>query len=65
LDYQDIKITHNPDEPHLGEFAKMSNANFRVFMAGLIIDLIRLASVAAEDTKFWHDLTDMLGPKND
>jgi hypothetical protein len=63
LEYEDVKKAHNPKEPHLGEFAKMSNDHFRVFMAGLVIDLIRLASTAAEDVKFWQELSDLLGPK--
>ena len=60
LEYTDIKIAHNPDEPHLGEFAKMSSQSFRVFMAGLVIDLMRLASEAASDTKFWRELVEYL-----
>ncbi len=60
LEYTDIKIAHNPDEPHLGEFAKMSSQDFRVFMAGLVIDLMRLASESASDTKFWRDLVEYL-----
>jgi homoserine trans-succinylase len=63
LEYEDVKKAHNPKEPHLGEFARMSNEQFRVFMAGLVIDLIRLASVAAEDVEFWQELSDLLGPK--
>jgi hypothetical protein len=64
LEYKDVKIAYDPKEPRLGEFAKMSNEQFRVFMAGLVIDLIRLASEAAEDVKFWQDLSNFLGPKN-
>ena len=60
LEYPDIKIAHNPDEPHLGEFAKMSSRSFRIFMAGLVIDLMRLASDAAKDTKFWRELVEYL-----
>ncbi len=60
LEYTDIKIAHNPDEAHLGEFAKMSNRSFRVFMAGLVIDLMRLASEAASDTRFWRELVEYL-----
>lgn len=64
LEYPDVKIAHNPKEPHLGEFAKMSNEQFRVFMAGLVLDLMRLASAAAEDIEFWQGLSDLLGPKS-
>ncbi len=60
LEYADIKIAHTPDEPHLGEFAKLSSRDFRVFMAGLVIDLMRLASEAANDTKFWRELVEYL-----
>jgi hypothetical protein len=64
LEYPDVKIAHHPKEPHLGEFAKMSNEQFRVFMAGLVLDLMRLASAAAEDIEFWQSLSDLLSPKS-
>lgn len=65
LDYKDIRLAHNPQEPHLGEFAKMDNRTFRVFMAGLVIDLMRLASEAANDAQFWGDLVGFLQSKTE
>lgn len=59
LEYPDIKKAYLPEEPRLGEFAHMNNEQFRVFMAGLVIDLIRLASEAVEDVEFWRGLTDL------
>jgi hypothetical protein len=41
----------------------MRNDEFRVVMAGLVIDLIRLHSTASDDIKFWQGLVDMLGPE--
>ncbi|MCK6629714.1 MAG: hypothetical protein L6R45_31630 [Anaerolineae bacterium] len=64
LEYADIKKAHLPEEPRLGEFAKMNNEQFRVFMAGLVIDLIRLASEAAADVEFWQGLGELLNPKS-
>ncbi|MFQ5578219.1 MAG: hypothetical protein ACE5G8_14645 [Anaerolineae bacterium] len=61
----DIRFIHTPREPHLSRFATMSNRQFRVFMAGLVLDLIRLASTAAADVKFWGDLVELVGPKPD
>ncbi|MBE7468911.1 MAG: hypothetical protein DPW09_43350 [Anaerolineae bacterium] len=64
LEYADIKKVHLPEEPRLGEFAKMSNEQFRIFMAGLVIDLIRLASEAAADVEFWQGLGELFNPKS-
>lgn len=62
LEYPDLKKAHQPEEPRLGEFAKMNNEQFRVFMAGLVIDLIRLASEAAADVEFWQGLGELFNP---
>ena len=41
---------------------QLTNEEFRVFMAGLVIDLIRMASTTADDTQFWIGLVDLLSP---
>jgi len=41
----------------------MRNEQFRVMMAGLVIDLIRIYSTASDDVKFWQGLVDLLGPE--
>ena len=61
----DIRFIHPPREPHLSRFATMTNRQFRVFMAGLVLDLIRLASTAADDVAFWGDLVELVGSKTD
>lgn len=40
---------------------EITNEQFRVIMAGLVIDLIRLHSIALDDIKFWEGLVDLLG----
>ena len=65
LEYPEVKKAYLPEEPRLGEFAKMSNDQFRVFMAGLVIDLIRLASEAVADVEFWQGLGELFGPKSE
>jgi len=61
----DISLAYYPNEPHLGKFAAMRNDQFRVFLAGLVIDLLRLASTAADDVQFWQNVTDLLTPASD
>ena len=58
----DLLPAHYPAEPHLGAFARMSNDQFRIFLAGLVIDLLRLASTAADDVQFWQNVTNLLTP---
>ncbi len=58
----DLLPAHYPAEPHLGKFAAMGSDQFRVFLAGLVIDLLRLASTAAEDVQFWQNVTNLLAP---
>lgn len=43
-------------------FSVWSRKQFHIFMAGLIIDLIRLTSAASNDIKFWEGLTKLLTP---
>ena len=52
-----------PGKPQT-DFAKLGRQEFRIFMVGLVIDLIRLASTAANDALFWNQLTQALtGPE--
>lgn len=40
-----------------------TNEQFRVIMAGLVIDLIRMHSTTSDDIKFWEGLVDLLRPE--
>lgn len=39
------------------DFAAFGREEFRLFMVGLVLDCIRLASTVANDQAFWNDLT--------
>ncbi|MBN2228125.1 MAG: hypothetical protein JW779_00930 [Candidatus Thorarchaeota archaeon] len=49
-------------DSHLGQ---MSSSEFHVFVTGLVIDLIRLASTASIDRKFWSNIIDLLAQNKD
>lgn len=38
----------------------VTNTEFRVLMVGLVIDIIRISSIATDDVKFWNELVDLL-----
>jgi len=42
----------------------LSNAQFRVVMAGVVLDLIRLQSLSSSDSQFWDAITKLLGIRN-
>lgn len=42
------------------DFAGLGREEFRIFMVGLVLDCIRLASTVANDQAFWNDLTGAL-----
>ena len=44
------------------DLANIGHEDFRLFMLGLVIDLIRLASAASSNIKFWEGLIDLLTP---
>jgi hypothetical protein len=46
------------------DFGGMSNSEFRVFVTGLVIDLIRLGTEASIDRCFWKSLVDVLSPED-
>lgn len=54
---QDKKTTEAQND-----LANIGHEDFRLFMLGLVIDLIRLASAASSNMKFWEGLIDLLTP---
>lgn len=49
-------------EDRNSDFGEMNNREFRVFVTGLVIDLIRLGTEAAKDRNFWRSLISDLSP---
>ena len=48
----------------LFEVDEIDIEQFRLILAGLVIDLIRLCSIASDDVKFWQDLISLMKISN-
>ena len=46
-------------------FDEFSNEQMRIFFTGVVIDLIRISSLAREDTEFWKKIIGYVRPKSD
>jgi hypothetical protein len=44
------------------DFGQMSHEEFRLFMIGLVIEVIRLVSMSSQDNTFWDRLTHLFSP---
>jgi hypothetical protein len=58
-----LLLTHPNNSTICISIDEITNEEFRVIMAGLVIDLIRISSTASDDIKFWQGLVDLLGPE--
>ncbi len=54
-----VTEAYDPRQPARAstDFASLGREEFRIFMVGLVLDCIRLASTVASDQAFWNDLT--------
>jgi hypothetical protein len=61
-------VAHYPSETRIkpldsNYFMKFGSEEFRLFMSGLVLDLIRLVTLAQPDVKFMQGLMDSLAPQ--
>lgn len=62
-----IKVAYDPIEEQVSidsDFGKMEGDEFRLFLVGLVIDIIALVSNSSQDVNLWKSLTDVLVPNN-